>query len=352
MNEVFSVECKNFPFALDENKIIFVEREYEWYINQYIGRSRKRIQKAFSNFNYEFCYLPAEFDETVVHIVRQLLLASRDINHALCKYAYMDGDKAVFYCVELDNDEKEESLAKQLYHFACWCTVDAERRVKWNAWEQSELAAKREEQLDECWKRNDTPHIQILNDAEGLEQLEEYFDYAVDEDECELSYSETQLRALRRLADDLRKMGVSEERIREAVEPEPELSRIEITTDYRILLPDLHKEIALKPITKAVFLLFLRHPKGINFKELDEYRDELTALYCAVTDRIDQRAINKTISAICSPLSNAIHEKCSRIRESITASLGPKLAASYCISGSKGESKRILIPEDLIDWHV
>lgn len=351
MNDVFSIECTNFPFVLDENKIIYVEREYEWYINQYIGRNRTRFANAFSNFNYEFCYLPVRMEPELVHVVSHILLATHEVNRALCKFAYMDGEKAVFYCLELDNDEKEESLAKQFYHFACWCKVDEERQAKWKQFDEEVDELRKEDELNGCWQRNTgRPHVQIINDIDGLEQLEECFDIVEGAEEGEVSYTEMQLRDLKRMVEELRKSGVSDERIREALDPEPEISRIEITSDYHIMLPELNKEIELKPITKAVFLLFLRHPDGINFKNLVEYSGELTELYLAVTDRVDPKVIHRTIESICSPLNNSIHEKCTLIREALTRCLGPRLAPAYCISGKRGENKRINIPESFVTW--
>ena len=38
-------------------------------------------------------------------------------------------------------------------------------------------------------------------------------------------------------------------------------------------------EITMEPLIKAVFLLFLKHPEGIMFKELPEYRRELAEIY-------------------------------------------------------------------------
>lgn len=353
MNEVFSVECKNIPFVLDENKILFVEREYEWYINQYIGRNRCRFEKAFANFHYDFCYVPVSLDRDLICIVQKLLMASREINRALCKFAYMDGDRAVFHCVELDNDEKDESLAKQFYHFACWCTVETERRLKWLQWDKEAEAARLEEENIGQWQVNSTkrPRVQIVHDIDRLEQLEEYFDNALDVDKDEeISYVEVQLRDIQRQLNELRKMGVSEERIREVIEPEPQMSRIEVTKDYHIMLPDIGKEIILQPILKAVFLLFLRHPEGINFKDMPDYKAELIKLYEAVTDRISLRTIDRSIGALCSPENNSIHEKCSRIRETITDLLGKRLAPNYYITGERGEDKRIVLPPEMIIW--
>lgn len=353
MSEVFSVECTNIPFMLYDSEIIFVEREYEWYINQYIGRNRIRFEKAFANFHYDFCYLPVSLNPEQICIVQKLLQASLDINCALCKFAYMDGDRAVFYCVELDNDEKQESLAKQFYHFACWCTVESERRRKWFQWDKEAEAARMEEENVGQWQVNSpkSPHIQVIRDIDGLEQLEEYFDDMTGVTEGdEVSYIEVQLRDIQRQLAELRKLGVSEERIREAIEPEPQVSRIEVTKDYHIMLPDLGKEIILQPILKALFLLFLRHPEGINFKDMPEYKAELIGIYEAISDRVNARSIDRSIGALCSPINNSIHEKCSRIRETITELVGSRLAPTYCITGGRGENKRIAIPPEMVNW--
>ena len=60
------------------------------------------------------------------------------------------------------------------------------------------------------------------------------------------------------------------------------LSRLLITKDYRfILLDEQNKEVDLTPVHKAVYLLFLNHPEGIEFKKLRDYRDELLRYYMA-----------------------------------------------------------------------
>ena len=58
------------------------------------------------------------------------------------------------------------------------------------------------------------------------------------------------------------------------------LSPLVITEDYRFLLPDYgNREVLLSPIHKALYLLFLNHPEGIEFKNLVDHREELFALY-------------------------------------------------------------------------
>lgn len=60
----------------------------------------------------------------------------------------------------------------------------------------------------------------------------------------------------------------------------PTIKKIVITKDYRILIGD--KEIKMEPIVKAVYLLFLKHPEGLAFKTLPDYRKELTSIYAGL----------------------------------------------------------------------
>ena len=62
----------------------------------------------------------------------------------------------------------------------------------------------------------------------------------------------------------------------ELIKPTKELSRLLVTENYCITLPDYdNTEVRLEPIQKAIYLLFLRHAEGIRFKELPDYREEL-----------------------------------------------------------------------------
>lgn len=113
----------------------------------------------------------------------------------------------------------------------------------------------------------------------------------------------------------LQSVGVStvEELRKEAAKQQ--LSRLVITPDYRFLLADLDKEVDLLPLHKAVYLLFLNHPEGIEFKNMIEYKQELHNLYCKITNRMDLDKIEESIDRLTNPLDNAINEKCSRIKK-------------------------------------
>ena len=112
------------------------------------------------------------------------------------------------------------------------------------------------------------------------------------------------------------------------------LSRLLITRDYRFVLLDYeHKEVELQPVHKAVYLLFLAHPEGIEFKRLGEYREELTRYYMATAKLMDKEKIMESVEHLVNPLDNAINEKCSRIKKVFLDMMDEYAASYYIISG-------------------
>ena len=113
-----------------------------------------------------------------------------------------------------------------------------------------------------------------------------------------------------------------------------ELSRLVITEDYRFVLADYNnKEVELQPVHKAVYLLFLAHPEGIEFKRLADYREELTGYYQKTARMMDKDKIVESVDKLVNPLDNAINEKCSRIKK-VFLDLMDEYRASYYIIGS------------------
>ena len=111
------------------------------------------------------------------------------------------------------------------------------------------------------------------------------------------------------------------------------LSRLVITEDYRFILADYnHKEVELQPVHKAVYLLFLAHPEGIEFKRLADYRQELIRYYMATAKMMDKEKIIEGVDHLVNPLDNAINEKCSRIKKVFLELMDEYTASYYIIS--------------------
>ena len=148
----------------------------------------------------------------------------------------------------------------------------------------------------------------------------------------------------------LRESGVSESEIASLFYVERPLPILIISKDYKIFLGDERKEVHMEPLAKAVYLLFLRHPEGIVFKTLPDYRKELTHLYDKVrpwglTDRTLQ-----SIEDVTNPMLNSINEKCARIKKAFVGILGSEMAKKYYIKGNRGEPKSIALSSDLVVW--
>ena len=112
------------------------------------------------------------------------------------------------------------------------------------------------------------------------------------------------------------------------------LSRLLITKDYRFFLLDLgNREVELQPVHKAVYLLFLAHPEGIEFKRLGDYREELTRYYMATAKMMDKEKIIEGVGHLVNPLDNAINEKCSRIKKVFLEMMDEYMGSYYIISG-------------------
>ena len=112
------------------------------------------------------------------------------------------------------------------------------------------------------------------------------------------------------------------------------LSRLHITKDYRFFLVDYdNREVEMTPVHKAVYLLFLNHPEGIEFKRLSDYREELLQYYMATAKLMDKETIRESVDMLVSPLNNSINEKCSRIKSIFLGMMDQYTANYYIISG-------------------
>ena len=148
----------------------------------------------------------------------------------------------------------------------------------------------------------------------------------------------------------LRESGVSESEIASLFYVERPLPILIISKDCRIFLGEKRKEVHMEPIVKAVYLLFLKHPEGIAFKCLPDYREELAEIYNKLRPMgLSDRAL-QSIEDVTNPLLNSINEKCARIRGAFLGEFDDYMAKYYYIEGKRGEAKKISLPRDLVVW--
>ena len=149
---------------------------------------------------------------------------------------------------------------------------------------------------------------------------------------------------------ELREYGMSEKELTSLLETEQPLLKLTISRNYRLFLGEQRVEIRMEPLVKAVYLLFLRHPEGIIFKDLPDYRQELTKIYSDVRPwGLTDRAL-QSIEDVTNPMLNSINEKCARIKKTFLAVMGSGMAEHYYIKGTRCEPKGIALPRDLVVW--
>lgn len=128
------------------------------------------------------------------------------------------------------------------------------------------------------------------------------------------------------------------------------LSRLRITKHYKILLVDYDKEIKMGPLPKTVFLFFLRHPEGVMFSHLQDYKQELKEIYGRVCTNDDLEKMEQSISRLTDPFDNSICEKCAAVKKAFVMNVSDTVAKNYYVNGSQGEKKSISLDRNLVEW--
>ena len=148
----------------------------------------------------------------------------------------------------------------------------------------------------------------------------------------------------------LQSMGVEDFVIKKLISlPEPKLSVLRITKDFSIILPDYNNmEISMPTLSKVVYFFYLRHPEGLRFKELTDYREELLRIYYRLSNRADLDKMDQSIDELVDSTCNSINEKCSRIRAAFVSRFSDDLAKNYYITGGYGHVKYIPLDRSLV----
>ena len=163
--------------------------------------------------------------------------------------------------------------------------------------------------------------------------------------------TEDVLRELRMTVQKLRLEGVSLMAIHEFIDKQEPLSRMIVTPDYRIFLPDYNgMEIEMGALPKAIYFLYLRYPEGIIYKHMQDYYTELLNIYRQLRPSTDEARLNLTITKVVNPLGNALNENLARIRKAFVEKFDEHLAINYIVTGERGSRYAIPLDRDLVVW--
>ena len=395
----YTLELRNLPFEPQRNQIIYVENGYDEVVNQFILDNYERICDYCSQRKFEFCYLPKlteqAIDEEVLFynapyvksqeapksvgsdFLLQFLVQPKNRELIPPSLLYIGnrgriksaGDVVTFQAMSV-TDQDVYPYVEDIFY---WRLQDIflEKEETEKVHERIEFSKKapkddgpkfsKEEQnfqiyrrisKDEILRRKMEELLFCMPDDGIMECREEPEPFRLNHADFMFDLESKRLAdEVRNIKDKLERKGVSWAAVMEYVKGKEKLSRMLITKDYRIFLPDYNNmEIEMTPLDKAVYLLYLKHPDGIMFSFLPDFKKELTDIYQKVKPAGDPALAERSIEDITDCTKNSINEKCSHIRGAFIRHFAEHLAENYFITGKRGEPKTIKLPRELVIW--
>ena len=370
----YTLGLKELPFKPDFNQIIYIEGQHDTVINDLIRMNFRSIRESFAARNYDFCYIPFLKHDLVtgerLHYNAPYAKSSKEAD-------FMVNDNFILdYMIHPENREKiPPSL---LYcHPNCWNKnyPEAENQFRGVKITASSFAGDEglkkvlEDIIHDIYPQEESPiRFQKVTKEEPKEEEkptevsskgDDDILYRTDDDgDFDADYlfdteSKTLIQEIRERVEKLEQKGVDSYLIEMLFKNRKhKLSRLRITKDYRIYLSDYFgMEIIMTPLPKAVYLLFLKHPEGIKFSYLPDFREELLEFYKKLKGPYyNESSARQSVWAVTDPLNNSINEKCSRIREAFVRHFDDHLARFYYVNGEWGEAKKISLPRNMVIW--
>ena len=332
------------PFKPKSNVVIYFDvtgigaKRYYHVLNEYYDR----IVEEFRRGGLEFCFLPKiarEMDlETIYHYFNP---QASELESLPYRNFYDDHDLLEYIVADFNARHLSpgliqymgENFDKESTYTFSYTPIPA--YFDDSPISQIQLYVKLHGVNEDVFGSSRKPHLQFT------ESISE------EDDDVDLMMSEVQLMVER-----LRQSGVGEIALQRLFKPTQQLSRLHIRYG-RIFLPDYNNmEIKMPTLSKAIYMLYLRHPEGILFSYLPDYRDELHHLYGMISGRDNREEMKRSIDDVTDPTRNSINEKCSRIKQAFLREFDDSIARNYYITGERGEAKKILLSRDLVTWDM
>ena len=396
----YSIAFKGLPFEPVDRQVIYVENKYDEHINAIIRDNYEQLKWTFKCANLDFVYLPMFFNDEEIR--EKVLYYAPYLTEEIIEKAELRSSYLLGYMSHQEN--KEKITPSLLYSPKRDCDewifqgqtidIDGEGRsltIQWfedvAAEIEEEIAASQpklseiryDEDLDEDLHNSSvdgmvagepqveyssTPSIweklrrsryafskKMVEEEEGYSETTPEPDSATLDEILDEDVRET-LEELEKKVERLRLLGIPLDVIVAFVARYETISRLLLTDDHRILLPDYgNREVKMGPLCKAVFFLFLNHPEGIILKQLEEHHHELANYYLQTSHRkVLTPSMVERINNIEYPGNDAIHYTLSRIKAYFKSTIDEHLAKNYYIVGKPGEPYKMALDNIIIEW--
>ena len=355
----YSIAFRNLPFEPDRRQVVYVENQYDEYINAIIKSHYEQLKWTFAMAHLEFVYLPMFFNDEETK------------------------EKVLYYAPYLTTDILEKAELRSSYLLGYMSHVKNREKIA-----PSFLYAPKKEGDEWVYlglpinlpATNDRDSFQwleraVLGIADQLFAVSRYqrrYDMDIeactplpDDDFCfeesaeptlprldEIGEEDVRdtLEELERNIEKLRLWGIPLSALVEFVAKHETVSRLLITDDYSIFLPDYNNlEVKMGPFYKAVYCLFINHPEGIVLQLLEDHHRELVNYYLQTTRKTELTPrMADTIRRLEHPVDSSIHYTLSRINFYFRETIDEHLAKHYYIVGKPGEPYKVALDRNLI----
>lgn len=372
-------ECdKELPVHFNKFYVVYVESEYNEPLNRFISENLEYIRKKFSERNYRFVYIPelknltdeelslafpldaATMADEVKDKIRNLSTA--EFTHMFARMIGMDVSSRMAGLLSLGSYEGDYGIRGDIvdYSKSDFVYVDLQRvdadRIK-DAFEEYfryysgekhvpfSVRPRDEYPLDE-WqdtekngRQNDSSDWIFLSEQEEMTRIADDIKHKV-EILKQGGYIELLLHTLG--ADIVKQINDSRKTANN-------LMHITVDNDLTIRIPELsNREVKMPALSRALYVFYLRHTEGVEFKFLSEYTEEIFALYRLTSNRIDDSKLRATVDSLVNPTENKINECVSRIKSAFLSIMDEYLARNYFLQYRMKEIRK----EDSVDQDV
>lgn len=384
----YSIAFKNLPFKPEKRQVIYVENQYDERINAIIIEKYDWLKYQFKRANLDFVYLPMFFNDEEIkekilyyapyltsEIMEKVELRSSYLlgymSHIENKVKIMpsflyapqkEEDEWVFQGQTIDLSEKDDLAINKWFEDSIYDIEEelpiVHRCIRFDKDEESSAMTGTPISSESKPEYSSTPIWDKLKKGAlkfGKSMVEEEFGSSTETarstlEEIREEDFEEALVDFKNNAKILRLGGVSLGALIEILINSEKISRLRITEDLRIILPDYNnKEVKLSAQLKAIYLLFLYHTDGIILQRLEDHHTQLMNYYRQTSKK---ELTPKMIEGIkkLEAYGNAINPILTKIKQAFEDAFDEHLAKNYIITGSPGEPYKIPLDPNLIEW--
>lgn len=155
------------------------------------------------------------------------------------------------------------------------------------------------------------------------------------------------LALLEKVQERLKSFGIEANTIIESAEP----VKLFIDRRYKIRMGAANGPVLqLRPLVKALFILFLKHPEGIILKQREVFRQELEEIYSIISPDTLVEDVKSRIDRLVNLQDNSFSEKASVLNARLEEVLPKGTADQYKIHGYNGHPRRIPLNPLMVEW--